>query len=306
MFSIKNRLKYYLSQAYNKKIEVKLSKKIDNLIVKNKKDHKNYYIDLLKHLENLIEVKTEKDEIIKRNLCYLIGNKVKCLYGDIDYDNKYYLLSKSRPIKKIPKTILLNLNIKRHWTPLYEVYKSDISWEKKNNKVIWRGTTTGKWNIHSEGRYALVNKYYKNPKYDIGLSFLVQLGNPETDTKYIKKKISIKNQLKSKYIISVEGNDVSTGLKWMLYSNSVVLMPKPQYESWIMEGRLKPYVHYIPLKKDFSDLNEIYKWCLENDKECKQIAKNGKEYMKQFLNKEKEDKIIKILLIKYLRNISYI
>ena len=38
---------------------------------------------------------------------------------------------------------------------------------------------------------------------------------------------------------------------WAMSSNSVCVMPKPKYESWFMEGKLKDGVHYIKVKDDF-------------------------------------------------------
>ena len=52
-----------------------------------------------------------------------------------------------------------------------------------------------------------------------------------------KAKISKKELLKHKYLLSMEGNDIASGLKWMLLSNSVVFMAKPEHESWAMEVR---------------------------------------------------------------------
>jgi len=46
--------------------------------------------------------------------------------------------------------------------------------------------------------------------------------------------------VKYKYILSIEGNDVASGLKWQLYSNSVVFMRKPKIVSWAMEDKLIP------------------------------------------------------------------
>ena len=40
-------------------------------------------------------------------------------------------------------------------------------------------------------------------------------------------------------------------------SNSVAVMPRPKYESWFMEGRLQPGVHYIEIKDDYSDLEDL-------------------------------------------------
>ncbi len=42
---------------------------------------------------------------------------------------------------------------------------------------------------------------------------------------YIRTSFSsMADQLKFKYFLSLEGNDVATGLKWMLLSNSVVFI----------------------------------------------------------------------------------
>jgi len=38
------------------------------------------------------------------------------------------------------------------------------------------------------------------------------------------------------------GNDVASGLKWMLASNSVVFMPLPRRETWAMESLLQVYM----------------------------------------------------------------
>jgi hypothetical protein len=40
----------------------------------------------------------------------------------------------------------------------------------------------------------------------------------------------------------IAGNDVASGLKWALFSQSVVLMPPPNHTSWAMEELLEPWV----------------------------------------------------------------
>ena len=49
-------------------------------------------------------------------------------------------------------------------------------------------------------------------------------------------------------IVSVEGNDVASGLVWQLLSSSAVLMPPPMVVSWAMEDLLVPWTHYVPLQ----------------------------------------------------------
>jgi ferritin len=57
------------------------------------------------------------------------------------------------------------------------------------------------------------------------------------------------------------------------------------YENTIINSScLKPYVHYVPIKEDFSDLKEVMEWCLSNESKCKEIIKNANEYAKFFLD----------------------
>ena len=97
--------------------------------------------------------------------------------------------------------------------------------------------------------------------------------------------------LNRKYLLSVEGNDVASNLKWMLASNSVVLMQPPVMETWAMEGMLLPYIHYVPLSEDFEDLKSKVLWCNLNSKVCELISKNATEFMRQFNNKSTENLI---------------
>jgi hypothetical protein len=85
----------------------------------------------------------------------------------------------------------------------------------------------------------------------------------------------MKQILQNKAIIMLEGNDVATGLKWALLSDSVVMMQPPSFTSWAMEELLEPWVHYIPLNEDLSDVEEKMQWILDNDKKAQLIAQRG-------------------------------
>jgi hypothetical protein len=211
---------------------------------------------------------------------------------------KKYCFTKSRPIDLINNfNILLNLNTPRHWGGLDDVTNFDIPFDKKNNKIIWRGTTTG------NKRVKFVEKYQNHQNEDIDIKFS-NLCQNVIDNNYILSILSIKEQLQSKFLISIEGNDVATNLKWILYSNSVVIMPKPTICSWIMEDKLISGTHYIEIKSDYSDLEEKYKWCLNNLEECKKVAEAGKKYIEQFLNQEKEEKITNKIIEIYCKTIK--
>lgn len=222
-------------------------------------------------------------------------------------------LVKTRIVTKDPKfSILLNLNIRRHFSLIKDVIRDDVPFEEKKNVLLWRGSTTGYgFGNHipyrPTSRENLVERYFMHPNknIDVGYSKLIQeaLKRKSYYQQFLKSPKSISKMLQYKYILSVEGNDVASNLKWLLYSNSVVFMPKPYIESWIMETHLLPYVHYIPVANDFSDLQIKLQWCNEHQEQCRTIVKNAREYIEIFLDEKNEMEVVKKLLTKYINNV---
>jgi hypothetical protein len=91
----------------------------------------------------------------------------------------------------------------------------------------------------------------------------------------VRNKVGVDIIQKHKVIISLEGNDVASGLKWSLQSESVVLMPPPTRTTWAMEELLQPWVHYIPMHPDGSNVEEMVRWALNNDNEARRIAERA-------------------------------
>ena len=112
--------------------------------------------------------------------------------------------------------------------------------------------------------------------------------------------------LKYKFLLSLEGNDVATNLKWILLSNSVVLMAKPTKCSWFMEDMLIPFTHYVPLNDDCSNIEEMYNWCMDNLDKCKVISQNATSFMKKFLNDENEKYILNKVLKEYFDKVKFV
>jgi len=105
----------------------------------------------------------------------------------------------------------------------------------------------------------------------------------------------MKELLGYKYILSLPGNDVASGLKWQLASNSVVFMVKPKTMSYAMEHLLVPFVHYVPVKDDYSNLMEMVEWARANDDKCKWISHQATEYMNRLYGTEQADRENKLV-----------
>jgi hypothetical protein len=181
--------------------------------------------------------------------------------------------------------VLMNLGKRRHF-----IYTNDkIKFEDKINKIVWRG---GAYRPH---RKVMIQKFYDHSLCDIG-----QTNKPKEDAPWEKDKMTIDEQLKYKFILSIEGNDVATNLKWIMSSNSLAFMTKPKYDSWYMEDTLIPNYHYVLLKDDYSDLEEKIEYYIENTSEANRIIKNAQEYLNQFKDDEREDLISLLVVKKYL------
>lgn len=182
--------------------------------------------------------------------------------------------------------ILWVLRKTRHFGGLSGIPEMDTPWEKKQNMAVWRGTLTGIRAISDDDsdyvncmkmlRCRMAYQYHGSSSVDVGLSYkwpdfpAVINGRP-----IVKGYRTVREQLRFKAVIILEGNDVATGLKWALLSRSVVMMPHPTVTSWAMEEILEPWVHYIPLDSDGSNAEERIKWIIDNDEEARKIAERA-------------------------------
>jgi hypothetical protein len=69
----------------------------------------------------------------------------------------------------------------------------------------------------------------------------------------------------------------------MLYSNSVVFMAPPTKTSWAMEETLVPYVHYVPLWSNHSNILQQIEWAKAHDGECYNISLYSRRYMERLV-----------------------
>ncbi len=225
---------------------------------------------------------------------FSVKNKCLTISADGYENNSLPTLQKVRKIGYNKNSIIVPYEYIRHWGFVKKVINKNNLWKNKKNQVVYRGSLTG---IEEQSRLNFVKSYYQ--KFNIGLvnSNFYELN---------KNMLNIQEMSKYKYQISIEGNDKDSGLNWKLASNSVILMRPPKFESWLMEGLLKPYVHYVPLNDDFSDFEEKLHWCKNNNKKCKIIAKNARLFVKQFLNMKKEKNIFYQIIGFYKNKFNFI
>ncbi len=196
------------------------------------------------------------------------------IFGDDIEDYDYPFLKKARKIDSNENSILLKLNKIRH----FKWSNDKTSFLDKKNMIVWRGGTT------QEHRKEVVKKFYDNKLCDIG-----QFARKPKGLPWQKGFLSIKEQLKYKFILSIEGNDVATNLKWILSSNSLCFMVKPTCETWFMEGALVGGKHFVEIKNDYTDLEEKVLYYINHPDEAQNIINNAHKHVKRFLNPKMEE-----------------
>lgn len=92
-----------------------------------------------------------------------------------------------------------------------------------------------------------------------------------------KNYLSLPDLIKYKYLIDIGGNGHSGRLKFLLFSKRPLLIVDRNYIEYFHD-ELIPYIHYIPVKMDLSDLLEQVKWMILNPEKSLEIANNAFDY----------------------------
>ncbi|MDO4763480.1 MAG: glycosyl transferase family 90 [Flavobacteriaceae bacterium] len=263
---IEQRINYYCQSEGNAE---KISQKTFVKDLKKPKTPKAYYFDTYQYAR-----------FFEENL------PLDFVFGDVIHIPKTPSIVKSRPIcNENQNSILLNLDKARHFVWV----KNDKNFLSKENKLIGRGAIYG----NQTNRIDFYKKYFSHSLCDLGTT------NNFESLGWQKPKISIAEHLNFKFILSLQGNDVATNLKWIMSSNSIAVMPKPTIETWFMEGKLEGGKHYIELKPDFSDLEEQLKFYINNPEKCLKIIENAHQHCQKFFNQDMEDLCSLLVLERY-------
>lgn len=187
-------------------------------------------------------------------------------------------------------------------------YEFETDWKNKKNIAVFRGTATG------EGTTILTNMRLKlasmmkdysdimdvgltgwssRPRKEEGNSKLTLIDPSAFDFDLVSPLTPVE-QSKFKYIINISGHVCAYRLSLELSMGSVVLLQESKHTLWFYP-LLIPYVHYIPIKEDLSDLVEKINWCREHDTECEEIAQNSMQFYK--------DNLLKGNLLSFLKDI---
>ncbi|XP_078099571.1 protein O-glucosyltransferase 1 [Sander vitreus] len=147
-------------------------------------------------------------------------------------------------------------------------------WKKKESKGFFRGSRTSPERdplilLSREAPELVDAEYTKNQAWR---SEKDTLGRPPA------KEIPLVDHCKYKYLFNFRGVAASFRFKHLFLCGSLVFHVGDEWQEFFYP-QLKPWVHYIPVKQDLSDVRELLQFVNENDAIAEEIAMRGKEFI---------------------------
>ncbi|XP_019716298.1 protein O-glucosyltransferase 1 [Hippocampus comes] len=151
-------------------------------------------------------------------------------------------------------------------------------WKKKESKGFFRGSRTSPERdpliLLSRERPELVDaEYTKNQAWK---------SDKDTLGRAPAKEIPLVDHCKYKYLFNFRGVAASFRFKHLFLCGSLVFHVGSEWQEFFYP-QLKPWVHYIPVKQDLSDVRELLQFVKDNDSIAQEIAIRGMEFVSEHL-----------------------
>eukprot|EP00956_Cyclotella_meneghiniana_P029927 scaffold74136_cov22-Cyclotella_meneghiniana.AAC.1 len=151
------------------------------------------------------------------------------------------------------------------WDRLMMQWDQSYPWHSKIPKVVWRGRLTGYTYNDGERPRQKLMEYVKDYTHimDIQVSSKYNLIAQDDFQQYMA-------------VLDIDGNAWSARFAKLLCYNSVVIKIEPTYVGY-WDKEVEPFVHYLPVKADFSNLEETVRYVINpiNAEHVASIVKNA-------------------------------
>ena len=154
--------------------------------------------------------------------------------------------------------------------------KNQVPWDQKIEKLFWRGRDSRRERLklveigkeHPDSMNASITAYFffREEEAHLGKS----------------PYISFFDFFDHKYQLNIDGTVAAYRLPYLLAGSGVVFKQESSYYEHFYSG-LQPWVHYIPVKQDLTDLLPRIDWARKNDQKAKKISENAQKFAQDHL-----------------------
>ena len=167
-------------------------------------------------------------------------------------------------------------------------------WSKRSSDLCWRGGCSG-GNIPIRAKFVdLLFEYNKVNTKNVRLSRWWREGK-NINEKYFANpscdRLHFSEFLKYKIFFIIDGAVISSSHMWGFASGAVPFLIS-NAKCWFSSFAV-PFVHYIPIEYDLSNLIEQIEWVLENDEKASQIAQNALDFSSTYFSAEFQQKYLR-------------
>lgn len=168
-------------------------------------------------------------------------------------------------------------NMGRVSLDMLSVQKRKIAWNDKYPRAFWRGRDARR------ERLDLIDLSRKHPElFNASITNFFFFRDEAENYGPTEKHISFHDFFDYKYQINIDGTVAAYRMPYLLGGDSVVFKQEsPYYEHFYK--KLIPMEHFIPFKRDLSDLVEKINWAMENDNRALEISRNAKDFVEENL-----------------------
>ncbi|HRD60778.1 MAG TPA: glycosyl transferase family 90 [Nocardioides sp.] len=131
-------------------------------------------------------------------------------------------------------------------------------------------------------RFRIVDRLHDHADFDIGLvpsTALSELSRRPEVAKLVRPRVDYAELYRSRYLLSLSGNDGGSNLLKVLDSASVVLKEEDPWELFY-SSLFRPWKHYVPLARGCDDLEERLDWARTHPRECQDMSAAAREQVR--------------------------
>jgi len=155
--------------------------------------------------------------------------------------------------------------------------KNAPRWEDKEDKLFWKGRDSRRERLN------LVKLSQKNPELiNASITNFFFFRKEMEDYGGGSKSVSFYKFFDFKYQLNVDGTVAAYRFPFLLSGNSLVFKQDSEYYEHFYADSI-PWVHYVPVNADLSNLVERIKWAKENNDQAQQIVRNAQKFVLQHL-----------------------
>jgi hypothetical protein len=176
-------------------------------------------------------------------------------------------------------------------------------WKNKNNKVFYRGSANNTY----RSEYTKLDENM----FDIQHvnSFVAPIGHPNYDPHQTKNACTREFKTKFKYLLQLNGHEdaaYSNSFRFNLASCSLIFYATQNFykEWWMHEDIFQNGKHFICISNP-QELKQAYEYFENHQEKAFEIAKNGYDFFKTWLNSESVEYFYYKLLLDYSKKLMY-